>query len=126
MNKPSNVIKGFEKLTPQQCFDMSAKHILKTRERCVDGSCCSYKGKGCAARPFLTNAAAGLFSGSWSYLAHRGDVPATNEELISRLQLCHDAARDGQVFIQDWKLRMRALAGDLNLSTALIDEDDKK
>lgn len=92
MNSPmnTNVIKGFEKLTPQQVFDISLKHVRTTRKQCVVDKACSYKGIGCAAAPFLSEVGKKTLMGGWHLLAHIGDVPKNNASLIDAIQNCHD------------------------------------
>lgn len=95
-----NVIPGFEQLTPQQVFDISAAHLLKQGKRSMapNGNDCAYRGVGglqCAAGPFVTDDfARGNNIISWQRLAEEGAVPKTNLGLICMLQYAHDKAYD--------------------------------
>jgi len=98
-------IPGFEQLTAQQVFDMSASHLLKQMEKSSFNdrphSLCAYRGRNglkCAAGVFLTDEGApecddydncGEGSG-WSELVSAGLVPDTNWILIQELQKLHD------------------------------------
>jgi hypothetical protein len=115
----SNVIDGFEQLTPQQCFDMAARHVLANGRPSIDesGSCC-YTGIGCAAAPFLTEEGKRQ---NWAWGSMPGR-PDTNEDLIGAMQDAHDYAdRAPDRFVDDFKDRMRQLAEDRGLSTAVLD-----
>ena len=117
-----NVIPGFANLTEQECFDMSARHILTTRQKAVDGAGdCTYDGIGCAAAPFLTPAARAKLHGAWHVLAGEGEVPANNIDLICRLQGCHDGTF-GENFMEGWARKMRGEAAQNNLSTEVLDK----
>lgn len=121
-----NVIEQFGALSPQQCFDISAQHILKTRKKSVVGLSCSYRGSGCAATPFLDPAFVTKAEniGSWDRLLWGKHVPPQNGELIAELQQAHDSTFD-ENFLTEWKRNMRTVAKNHGLSARLIDEDDK-
>lgn len=97
-------IAGFTKLTAQQIFDKSARHLLKQNKRSYDHgrAMCLYEGPhglGCAAAPFLqpsrraamdslqTDAPGGT---AWLNLFESGWVPAKNRKLVAELQGVHD------------------------------------
>lgn len=127
-------IDGFESMTRQELYDMSARHILSTGVRSArpGDSGCVYSGTGCAAAPFLRpecrekadKADHGISTG-WCTLAHVGFVPAHEENLISKLQQAHDACRDADTFMQDWAKQMWAVARSFGLSDAVVVEGMK-
>ena len=115
----TNVIPGFENLSPQRCFDMAAEHVLKNGKASVnERGVCSYRGIGCAASPFLTEAARKKLLSGWRTLVNDGDVPEHNKELIMDLQNAHDSAEDYRdannapdaFFIQSYIWRMESVA----------------
>lgn len=125
------VIPGFEDMTPQEVFDLSAKHILTTRTKSMrrfdSGERCAYSGSGCAASVFLTKPAIADIehvgadsSQDWCDLVNEGVVPHTNEELISEMQHAHDDA-PADCFMQAWEAGMRHIAQRFSLSTAVFD-----
>lgn len=129
-------IDGFEQLSRQQLFDMSAAHILKTgvqsrlrSRRCCapdDVTVCSYSGTGCAAAPFLKEEFREKAdrAGSWSRL-HRGgigNVPLHETLFVSKLQICHDryecdSERD---FMTHWHHAMKQLAEEYQLDASIL------
>lgn len=118
-------IEGFEALTQQQLFDMSAKHIIEQGKPGQSSSgTCSYKA-GCAASIFIKHDERSYAddSGSWEDLEIHGDVPETHSDFVERLQICHDRAAietfkdGGEGFIADWSARMQILAKQYNLNT---------
>lgn len=119
-------IEGFEKLSKQQMFDMSVKHIAKTRKKSIKGaspwtSTCSYSGIGCAAAPFIRpELRESAEWSSWRALSRDGRVPLHHEDLVQALQHCHDGART-EHFVSEWKLHMKQLAVHENLSTEKLD-----
>lgn len=124
-------IEGFENLTKQQMFDMSAKHILSTKTKSFneDGNC-SYAGTGCAAAPFIREecrAAAdvdpsGGAATGWGFLRSRGDVPEHNAEFVRELQYCHDETEHevGSMFVDEWLDSMYRLAEHMGLDTTVL------
>ena len=138
MNEQFITIEGFEKLSKQELFDMSVAHIAKTRQKSLKtvvfpgaaGSykLCSYSGSGCAAacfiKPEYREMADGLGGGEtagWYSVLDAGRAPAHEESLISGMQGAHDAARDGDAFLSEWKKNMRRVAEQHSLSTTLLD-----
>lgn len=121
------VIDGFEDLTPQQVFDMAARHVLANGEPSLQGAACSYAGIGCAAAPFLRPEVRDnpeLRGKGWGSLCDFNIVPANNNSLISALQGCHDGAanRTGAEFIATFRGRMHSVAEEHGLSAAVLDE----
>lgn len=118
------VIDGFESLTPQQCFDIAAKHVLSTGVKCMTRDrVCTYTGVGCAAAPFLTEEGRNTIVGSWSTVVSRWEQPDTNESIIQEVQICHDGSRDGPDFLQDFKKAMICVADNYSLSPAVFDKE---
>ena len=126
-------IPGFEQLTAQQVFDMSASHLLKQMEQSLlpgwsensPNGRCFYRGENglkCAAGVFLTEEGArecdlydNCGSGSgWRELVHARLVPDTNESLIQRLQLIHD-----HYWPSEWREKLIALAADFGLDDSV-------
>lgn len=131
--QPKNVIPGFEQLTPQQVFNISAAHLLKQGKRAVGrDEVCSYRapdGTQCAAGPFLTDECAKHLQGSWDALVMYKQVPDTNKALIVRLQSAHDMAYDidheTMRKVENWSKvlpELRKIAVDFNLNTAVLSE----
>lgn len=136
----SNVIEGFESLTLQQLFDISARHVLANGrasysthlngDGLVVGGSCVYSGIGCAAAPFLTPVARGWLKGRWEKLVAERLVPRHEWEFIQDLQDAHDRAdrskyqdcSDGpdQRFITSFKLRMKLLANRKGLDKSVL------
>ena len=113
-------IDGFEHLTEQQCFNMAAAHILKTKKKSVYNNRCVYYGSGCAASVFMKPEYHTLISSSWDSLAYSKKVPNTNQRLISRLQNAHDMS-SLDMFMPNWLERMRILAELFNLDPSILD-----
>ena len=129
-------IPGFEKLTKQEMFDISARHILATGKPSVNegSTLCVYAGSGCAAAPFIREdqreIADGLDIGArgtgWKSLSDNGHVPKHEDDFVVRLQLCHDDAitvssEEDFNFMELWEDSMRILAAEHGLSTAVLD-----
>ena len=129
-------IDGFESLTKQQMFDISAKHILAAGKCSVnDQGTCSYAGSGCAAAPFIREdqreIADGLdtsgWGAGWQWLSNNGHVPKREDDFVVRLQLCHDdnaatvSNKEDFNFMELWEDSMRILAAEHGLSTAVLD-----
>lgn len=102
-------IDGFESLTAQQVFDISAGHLLKQMQRSEDGENCRYRGKNglmCAAGPFLKDEYAEKCEGTGWYGLHiDGLAPRTNSKLIRELQMVHDACDPSE-----WRGQLEAVA----------------
>lgn len=126
MNEKRYVIEGFESLTPQQCFDMAAKHVLSTGKQCQIGVACSYRGIGCAASVFLTEEGKQELVGSWAHIVKGYNLPEENVMLIHDIQECHDNWADGhgELFLEFFERKMREVAMDHNLSTAVFDNKE--
>lgn len=130
MNEKRYVIEGFESLTPQQCFDMAAKHVLSTGKQCRNSSTstqiggdCSYQGIGCAASVFLTEEGKQELVGSWACIVMECGLPEENAMLIYNIQQCHDYWADGhgELFLEFFERTMREVAMKYNLSVAVFD-----
>ena len=126
-------IPGFEQLTAQQVFDMSASHLLKQMEQSRDprirqnapNGLCLYRndaGLKCAAGVFLTEERAkecdlydncGTGSG-WKVLVEVGLVPKPNCDLIDRLQKLHD-----NNWPSDWREKLITLAAECGLNDSV-------
>jgi hypothetical protein len=111
-------IDGFESLTAQQVFDISAKHLLKQNEKSrkfgsMYGSCL-YRGpdnRQCAAGPFLKDeCASDCEQRSWRGLVLDGRVPDSHQELIRILQDVHDAYP-----VESWETNLRQVAAGYDL-----------
>ena len=119
-------IEGFEQLTEQEAFDISAKHVLKNGRQSVknDGYKCVYTGIGCGASPFIreehrARCDEGVANG-WTGLASQHLVPEHLKDVVHKLQRCHDYA-DKTNFVEDYKTRMASVANDLNLNPAVLE-----
>jgi len=125
-----NVIPGFESLTPQQCFDMSAKHVIKNGKACVsEYGNCVYSGIGCAAALFLTPSArirademANEGGSDWLTLAGGSFVPKKNATLIRKIQNCHDLNKLEVPFVDFFRRDMRELAKKEGLDDSVLDQ----
>ena len=108
-------IDGFEKLTAQQVFDISAKHLLTQMEK-SEGTdkVCRYRGtegRMCAAGPFLKDESVhDCEGGIWVHLIEYKLVPSSNSELIQHLQWVHDC--NGA---DSWKTLLKSTALRFNL-----------
>lgn len=111
-------IDGFESLTAQQVFDISAKHLLKqnakSRKVGSTSGVCLYRGpdnRQCAAGPFLKDeCASDCEQKAWGWLVSDGHVPTTNQRLINTLQNVHDAYP-----VEAWETQLRQVAAGYNL-----------
>lgn len=124
-------IDGFETLTRQQLFDMSAKHIMaQGRPGMASTGNCSYS-QGCAASIFIKPEliAEADSGGSWDDLEREEYVPETNSDFVNQLQLAHDRAAltslrddssDLSGFMADWSQRMHDLAKVYGLNTEAL------
>ncbi len=124
-------IDGFETLTRQQLFDMSASHIMAQGKPGITSTGnCSYS-QGCAASIFIKPEliAEADIGGSWDDLEREEYVPETNSDFVNTLQLAHDRAalaslRDDSSdlggFMADWSQRMRDIAKVYNLNTEAL------
>lgn len=84
-------IPNFEDLSIQDCFNMAANHIAKTKMLSYDSikESCSYAGYGCNAAPLLTSPSK-VKNAPWYELVAEGYVPEHNSDFISELQTAHD------------------------------------
>ena len=130
-------IPGFEKLTQQEMFDISARHILATGKPSVNegSTLCVYAGSGCAAAPFIREDQREIADGldtsgwgtGWQWLSNDGHVPKHEDDFVVRLQLCHDdnaatvSSEEDFNFMELWEDSMRILAAEHGLSTAVLD-----
>lgn len=118
---------NFERLSKQELFDMSAKHLLQTRRRSTSNNtdACVYSGSGCGAAPFIraTMHSTADYYGSWHGLCSVRKAPTHECDFVQQLQDAHDGADDGDSFITTWKPRMIKLAQKFDLSTAVLDAD---
>lgn len=124
----SKVIEGFENLSKQELFNMSARHILSTGQQSTAGTACIYGGTGCAAAPFLLpECRAGLdkYELNWTGLRDKGLVPDHEYHFVTQLQNCHDsfAWRTAEIpFMDHWRKRMKAVATEHQLSSEVLNE----
>jgi hypothetical protein len=123
-----NVIPGFKEMSKQQLFDMSARHILTTRQKSMisGGAKCIYSGLGCAAAPFLLpevrKSADNRTGTTWRALADiHHVVPYHEVDFIAELQHCHDCA-DQDYFMTHWESSTRRLANKYGLSIEVLKE----
>lgn len=125
-------IDGFEKLTKQEMFDISAKHILSTRTKSTasGGFPCEYAGRGCAAAPFIkmdmrsyADTIQGFYANSSAWLDLMGEklVPMHEASFVAALQKCHDKA-DSNLFMEEFICSMRYLARRFDLNTYVFEE----
>lgn len=129
MQPSDNVIPGFQDLTPQECFDLAATHILSTGQASInENGRCSYNGIGCAASPFLTPEARENLVSTWTTLQQMGLVPDANLQLIDQLQDAHDDIagavlnRPELKFMDLWRAEMREIARRFHLDATLVQE----
>lgn len=101
-------IEGFESLSEQQIVDMSVAHVLGNGRASYDES--SYKGLysgiGCGTAPFLREEVRELAdskSYSWTGLCRNSLVPRHGEDLLVKLQACHDHSSSKEDFIPHYK-----------------------
>lgn len=104
-------IDGFEKLSAQEVFNISAKHLLKQgkkSESARDGNC-KYRGpegRMCAAGPFLKDEHTyACENKTWGTLVAIRRVPPNNDRLICKLQHVHD-----HYCPEDWLVKLMELA----------------
>lgn len=116
-------IPGFQDMSAQEVFDMSARHLLKQMQRSESSSTCLYRSGNlaCAAGVFLTDAgaeAADSLSGPqgspWDMVVQNELAPVTNVQLICELQSVHDY-NDPIA----WKEKLMDVAKDFNLNDAV-------
>lgn len=114
-----STIEGFEDLTPQQVFDISAKHLLTQSEKSMDfaGACLYDNGMGekCAAGVFLTGDVSDYEGMGWYDLVNSGVAPPNNIDIISSLQEVHDT-----VDVPDWPQFLMAVADKYELSKEVL------
>lgn len=113
-------IPGFEDMTEQQVFDISAAHLLRQMVRSANGVCLYRSGKlACAAGVFLTDegakAADNLEDPDWYAVVEAGWAPPTNERLVLQLQGVHDYDDPSE-----WHEALRLLAKEHNLNDAVL------
>lgn len=117
-------IPGFEDMTAQQVFDMSAAHLLRQMVRSEKPGACLYRSGelACAAGVFLTDAGAeiadsmgGSDGSPWDRVVAAKIAPSTNESLIGSLQAIHDFREP-----DEWRRALRLLAKEYNLNHAVL------
>lgn len=133
-------IEGFDNLSPQEAFDMSAKHILSNGPSFNSKlNACRYGGSGCAAAVFIREEFRDIADrkvGHWSSVVATRLASITNIDLIMSLQNAHDdsveAALDMDAkgihkvvnlnnFSTRWVHAMREVAAKFNLNTVVLD-----
>lgn len=125
-------IDGFEKLSAQEVFDMSARHLLTNPKVSVtaDKRMCLYAGHGCAAAVFLRpemreKIDADPRGTAWVQLVGRV-APANNSELICKLQNVHDSMRTSSCIPAElrvkWGKQLHGVAKLYNLNIDVIKE----
>ena len=135
-------IDGFESMTPQQIFDLSAKHMLTTKKKSVsDNGLCVYSGIGCAASVFLKDdearrycdalnpdAAEGKPSSEsgWESLVNLGLAPKEHLQLLMALQITHDGldGSEDDVFFSTWLKSIRNIARSSELDASILDQGE--
>lgn len=131
-------IDGLDAMSKQELFDMSARHILKTRTKSTGtfpnsgNGGCIYSGSGCGASVFLKpefhQSADGV--GSWMALEHMSSdyfLKISHHEcrFISELQSCHDrASNDTSLFMEEWERSMINMAHRYNLNLDVFKGED--
>lgn len=107
-------IDGFESLTAQEVFDISAGHLLKQMRVSENRGICRYRGENglmCAAGPFLKDEHTEKCEGmSWVVLREDKLVPYDNSNLIDDLQYVHDSAAP-----ENWANALRHVANKYGL-----------
>ena len=123
-------IEGFDSLSRQQLFDMSAAHILSTkRKSCYeDAPKCFYSGSGCGAAVFIKpegrEVCDNSINGTWEGLASDGLVSSHEAEFVQKLQWAHDdASSSPEDFLDSWKTRMRGVAAEYRLADGVLARD---
>lgn len=133
-------IEGFDNLSPQEAFDMSAKHILSNGPSFNSKlNACRYGGSGCAAAVFIREEfrdIADRKAGQWLSVVATRLASITNIDLIMSLQNAHDdsveAALDMDAngihkvvnlnnFFTRWYCAMREVAEKFNLNMTVLD-----
>ena len=118
-------IDGFDQLSQQQMFDMSAKHILATREKSYNGMTrfCTYSGIGCGASVFLNEGAktSADVRGAWCDLVTAKLVSPHNSNFVNFLQEAHDSASVDN-FMNEWKTAMFVLGNEYGLDVSILNE----
>ena len=134
-----HTIDGFETLTAQQIFDMSAKHILSTGKPSMVNNTCVYSGSGCGASIFLKEESRPVMdnimnddnnSSGWVTLTAHQHVSPHQSGLVMDLQNAHDNAAQyvsprqsglvmdlDEAFMTHWKRRMFSIANQYGLNT---------
>lgn len=121
---------AFARMTKQELFNTSAKHVLKNGRPSINSKRqCRYAGIGCAAAPFLKpsmRAALDTQNVVWTALVGNGKVSPHHRLLVQELQGCHDnpaLTPDPKVpFIKRYKEGMRRLAAAHKLDASVLDE----
>lgn len=122
------LIDGFNSLTKQQIFDISAKHVLGNGKPGINLSgSCVYGGIGCAAAPFIAKEDREDASGTW-YTVAKLAGEYHEQDFIRELQSNHDGAytftyNNPADFIEDFKKRMRLTAAQFRLSEEVLDKN---
>jgi hypothetical protein len=115
-------VEGFEQLTPQQMYDMSASHILSTGVKSEVNGRCQYAGTGCALAPFIKpeyrEQADSL--GPIDMVVQQAFAPEVNLPLLQDLAYAHDRTHPGETFMAEWKMFMRKLARKHSLSDEVL------
>ena len=130
-------IDGFESLTKQQMFDISAKHILGTGKCSLNSAgTCSYAGSGCAAAPFIKpeyrdkadNYGTSPAGTSWHDLVEGGYAPAHEQKFVTDLQLSHDshAAQHAPQFLDNYRYDMKFLGKEHGLDISVLGPFDEQ
>ena len=137
MRRNPITIEGFETLSKQQLFDMSASHIMAQGRAGWDSKLhvCRYKA-GCAASIFIQPEwaeTADNTGGSWDAMARINLVPLHEMELVTSLQQLHDKAAnaahhttvdgvvmDDDAFMVRWTHDMREFANANNLNADVL------
>jgi hypothetical protein len=126
VNPTNFAIDGFENLSQQQMFDISAAHLLQTGQKSYseENEACSYSGSGCAAAPFLKEEFRKVADnkGIWSNLVYFKNVPENHSYFVEKLQHAHDRA-NGFGFLEDWKVKMREVATQFELDDSILDKE---
>lgn len=118
-------IPGLSKMTKQEIFDMSARHILSTGKKSYDivSKGCVYSGSGCAASPFIRQQYLDEADeiGLWELLVNSNKVSKHHIDFIGQLQETHDEIREPDCrFMSAWKENMKLLATRHHLSDAVL------
>lgn len=118
--------------TKQACFDKVATHLLTQREKSSIGTNCVYRGKdglkcaiGCLIpdeRYLPTMEKKTVETLLYDFPTLR-EVPEINgnDELLQRLQSCHDAHD-----VDNWRAQLRLIAEAFNLDPAVVNFETPK